>query len=78
MLGETDTDRLVKNVMDTARGLFPEQTAQAEQWVNATLTQYGISYAKYQAEQKLALAQPWLESPIVWFVGAFILIKLIR
>lgn len=71
-------DIIIKNILDTARQLWPEKTAQAEQWINQQLMSYGISYAKYQAQQAAAAVQPWLQSPIVWAVGAYVFFKVFK
>ena len=75
-LGDSETDVIVRNVIDTARGIWPEQTTQAESWINQQLAQYGISYAKYQAERTAMTVYPWLQSPITWAIGAFLLWQL--
>ena len=77
-LGDAETDAIVKNILDIAHDLFPAETAQAESWINERLAEYGISYAKYQAEKAAMTIYPWLQNPITWIVGAFILWRVFK
>jgi hypothetical protein len=78
MLGESETDVVVRNILDSARSIFPVQTAEAEAWINARLADYGISYARYQAERMVSVTYPWLQNPLVWIVGAWIVWKIFK
>jgi len=77
-LGDADSDLIVRQILDNARTIWPIQTAEAETWINREMTKYGISYAKYQAEQGAMSLYPWLQSPWVWIAGAFILVKVLK
>jgi len=77
-LGDDQTDIIIANILDTAREIWPERTAQAEDWINSQAASYGISYAKYQAERASMTVYPWLQSPITWIVGAYILYRILK
>ena len=72
-LGDQQSDEIIRQVLDNARTIFPVQTAQAEEWINSELMKYGISYAKYQAEQSAMGLYPWIQSPLFWVAGAVLL-----
>jgi len=76
VLGDTTTDEIVKNVLDISRSIWPTQTAEAESWINQQLTNYGISYAKYQAEQASATLGQY--SPLLWLGGGLLLFFALR
>ena len=75
-LGDTTTDEIVKNIIDFARSRWPVQTAEAESWINQQLTNYGISYAKYQAEQLSSTLSQY--SPLLWIGGGLFLVMFLR
>lgn len=64
-LGDEAVDSIIANVMASARALFPQQTAEAEAWITARLTSYGIDYAKYRAQQLYGNINEWLANPFV-------------
>jgi hypothetical protein len=66
-MGDDTTDRIVASVIDTAKSIWPVQTAEAQAWVNQQLLTYGISYAKYQAQQLGQTISPYFSSPLIWF-----------
>lgn len=75
-LGDTSTDEIVKNVIDIARSVWPEGTAEFESWVNRQLANYGISWAKYQAQQASATFSQY--TPLLWISGGVLLIYALR
>lgn len=75
-LGNTTTDEIVKNVLDISRSIWPVQTSEAESWINQQLTNYGISYAKYQAEQLSSTLSQY--SPLLWIGGGLLLVFALR
>ena len=75
-LGDTTTDEIVKMVINFARANWPTQTAEAEAWINQQLTNYGISYAKYQAEQASATLGQY--STLLWLGGGLLLFFALR
>jgi len=63
-MSEEEKDALVKEMVLTARQLFPEQAAQAEAWIDRQLKSYGLSYVK------LRLDEQWEQhsvNPLLWF-----------
>jgi hypothetical protein len=60
----TETDLVIRNIMDSARSLFPEQTAEFENWVSARAMNYGIDYAQYKAKQAYGALTDLVSSPI--------------
>ena len=72
-LGDAQTDSIVQNVMDIARSIWPEGTAEFESWVNRQLANYGISWAKYQAQQTMTQL-----TPLIWIGGGLLLILALR
>ena len=64
-LGDEAIDRIIKNVIESARSIFPAQTAEAEAWIAARLANYGVDYAKYRAQQAYGTASEWLSNPLI-------------
>jgi hypothetical protein len=77
-LGDANSDRIISEIFDNARIIFPHQTNEAEVWINEQMAKYGLSYAKYQAERAAMTVYPWLQSPITWVVGAWILWRIFK
>jgi hypothetical protein len=75
-LGDATSDAIVQNVLDIAKGIWPEQTAEAETWINQQLAKYGISYAKYQAQQLSTTLGNY--SWLLWLGAGFLVFKLIK
>lgn len=75
-LGDTTTDAIVANVLNIANSIWPVQTAEAESWINQQLTNYGISYAKYQAQQLSSTLSQY--SPLLWIGGGLLLFFALR
>lgn len=75
-LGDATTDAIVKNVLDVASSIWPTQTAEAEAWINQQLANYGVSYAKYQAEQASAAIGQY--APLLWIGGGLLLFFALR
>ena len=79
-LGDASTDQIVQQVMDLARQIWPEGTQQFEDWVNQQLANYGISYTKYEAEQKAAQASAFMSqfSPWLWLGAGALAVYMLR
>lgn len=77
-LDQSQIDVIVQNVFDTARSIWPQETAQAQQWIDQQLMKYGLSYARYRSTQLAEQISPWLQNPLVWFAGAFLIWKVIK
>lgn len=75
-LGDATTDAIVQNVMDIAKSIWPVQTAEASTWINSQLEQYGISWAKYQAQQASATLGQY--SWLLWIGAGFVVYKLLK
>lgn len=80
-LGDSPTtDDIVASVIEFARAQWPSETAKAEAWINQQLATYGISYAKYQAQQAAATVNVALAgfAPLLWIGGGVLLIMALR
>jgi hypothetical protein len=75
-LGDATTDEIVQKTLDIASSIWPVQTAEAEAWINQQLTNLGISYAKYQAQQAYESVSQY--SGLLWIGGGLILLMLLR
>lgn len=75
-LGDATTDAIVKNVLDVASSIWPTQTAEAESWINQQLANYGVSYAKYQAEQLSSTLSQY--APLLWIGGGLLLVLALK
>jgi hypothetical protein len=64
-LGDEQIDSIIRSVVESARSLFPQQTAEAEAWITARLANYGVDYAKYRAQQLYSSASEWLSNPVI-------------
>jgi len=62
---ENTTDQIIRELTSSARALFPAQTAEAEAWIAKRAVNYGIDYAKYQAQQGYSTINEWLSNPII-------------
>jgi hypothetical protein len=78
-LGDEGIDQIIQNVINSARSLYPVQTAEAEAWIAARLANYGIDYARYRAQQMYGTATEWLSNPFILIglgiLGGYILSK---
>jgi len=61
----SQVDAIVLSVVEAARALFPEKTAEAEAYIQQRLFNYGVDYAKYKARQTYGTATELLSSPMV-------------
>ena len=75
-LGDAQTDQIVSSVMEIARAIWPEGTAEFQTWVNQQLANYGISWAKYQAQQASAALSNY--TPLLWLGGGVLLYLALR
>ncbi len=62
---DSEVDKIIANVMASARALFPVQTSEAEAWIAARLASYGVDYARYKAQQYYGTASEFLSNPII-------------
>lgn len=77
--GDENVDAVLRELMNTARSIWPEQTAEAEAWIAARAASYGIDYAKYKAGQAYQAASEWVSNPLILLglglLGGYLIFK---
>ena len=63
---DEEKDELVKELVLMARQIFPNQTAEAEAWIDRQVKSYGFSYVKMRTAEAWDL---YSVNPLIWLAA---------
>lgn len=74
-MNQTELDQVIQAIVDTARQLWPQQTAEAQTWIDSELTRLGLSYARVRAQELYGQVGSLFQSPWIWVAVAYFILR---